>query len=112
MYLRSSFFQVFTLVKVVGIIIVLHAATKISLRAQGIVSLASRWHALVTCTSDPSKLRYCASTGSLEAAKHLNSIFLDYSESDLDSSDYIVVPSNTQLASYMSSHHKRQAFGT
>ncbi|KAG5125563.1 hypothetical protein JHK82_032300 [Glycine max] len=111
-FISGGDFAVFTLVKVVGIIIVLHAATKISLRAQGIVSLASRWHALVTCTSDPSKLRYCASTGSLEAAKHLNSIFLDYSESDLDSSDYIVVPSNTQLASYMSSHHKRQAFGT
>ncbi|KAG4989989.1 hypothetical protein JHK84_032544 [Glycine max] len=109
-FISGGDFAVFTLVKVVGIIIVLHAATKISLRAQGIVSLASRWHALVTCTSDPSKLRYCASTGSLEAAKHLNSIFLDYSESDLDSSDYIVVPSNTQLASYMSSHHKRQAF--
>ncbi|KAL9332774.1 hypothetical protein ACSQ67_002384 [Phaseolus vulgaris] len=103
-FISGGDFAVSTLVQVVGIIICLHAATKISHRAQGIVSLASRWHAFVTCTSDASELRYCAGTGSLEAAKHLNSMFLDYSESNLESS-------NTQVASYMSSHHKRQAFG-
>ena len=107
------FFQVSTLVQVVGIIICLHAATRISHRAQGVVSLASRWHALVTCSSsDPSQLRSSASTGSLEAANRLNSIHLDYSESDLESLDYAGMPTNTQLATYMSSHHKRQAFGT
>lgn len=102
-----------TLVQVVGIIICLHAATRISHRAQKIVSLASRWHALVTCTtSDTSQLRSYASTGSLEATDHVHSpLYLDNSESDLESSDYGGMPTNIQLASYMSSHQKRQAFG-
>lgn len=96
----------------VGIIICLHGATKISHRAQKIVSLASRWHALVTCTtSDASQLRSYASAGNLEATNHLNSLYLDYTESDLESSDYAAMHTNAQLASYMSSHHKRQAFG-
>ncbi|KAF7813625.1 uncharacterized protein G2W53_034601 [Senna tora] len=103
-------FAVSTLVQVVGIIICLHAATRISHRAQNIVSVASRWHALVTCaTSDASQLRSYASVGNLEAANLLNSLYSDYSESDLESSDYSL-PTNTQLASYMSSYHKRQAF--
>lgn len=95
-----------------GIIICLHAATRISHRAQGIVSHASRWHAMLTCTSsDAPQLRSSASAGSLEAANHLNAIHVDYSESDLESMDYAGMFSNTQWASYVSSHHKRQAFG-
>ncbi|XP_027343556.1 uncharacterized protein LOC113856087 [Abrus precatorius] len=104
-------FAVSTLVQVVGIIICLHAATRISHRAQGIVSHASRWHAMLTCTSsDVSQLRSSASAGSLEAANHLNSIHVDFSESDLESLDYSGMSMNTQWASYVSSHHKRQAF--
>ncbi|MED6209772.1 hypothetical protein PIB30_058002 [Stylosanthes scabra] len=109
-FLNGGDFAVSTLVQVVGIIICLHAATRISHRAQGVVSLASRWHALMTCSSDASQLRSSASTGSLETVNQLNSIHLDYSESDLESMDYAGMPTNTQLASYMSSHHKRQAF--
>ncbi|XP_028772209.1 uncharacterized protein LOC114729374 isoform X1 [Neltuma alba] len=104
-------FAVSTIVQVVGIIICLHAATRISHRAQNIVSLASRWHALATCTtSDASPLRSYASAGSLEPANHLNSLHFNSSESDLESLEFNVVPTNSQLASYMSSHHKRQAF--
>lgn len=104
-------FAVSTLVQVVGIIICLHAATRISHRAQGVVSLASRWHAIATCaSSDNSQMRSSASAGSLEVANHLNSIHLDYSESDLESLDFGGMAVNTQLISYMSSHHKRQAF--
>ncbi|TKY59871.1 hypothetical protein E2542_SST16965 [Spatholobus suberectus] len=110
-FINGGDFAVSTLVQVVGIIICLHAATRISHRAQGIVSLASRWHAMVTCTSsDASQLRSSASAGSLEAANHLNSIHIDYSESDVESMDYAGMSTNTQRASYMSSHHKRQAF--
>nr|KYP75696.1 hypothetical protein KK1_019892 [Cajanus cajan] len=109
-FINGGDFAVSTLVQVAGIIICLHAATKISHRAQGIVSLASRWHALVTCTSEASKLRYCSSTGSLEASNHLNSISLNYSESDLESLDHLGTPSNALLASCMTSHHKRQAY--
>ncbi|XP_027921118.1 uncharacterized protein LOC114179100 isoform X1 [Vigna unguiculata] len=110
-FINGGDFAVSTLVQVVGIIICLHAATRISHRAQGIVSHASRWHAMLTCTSsDAPQLRSSASAGSLEAANHLNAIHVDYSESDLESMDYAGMFSNTQWASYVSSHHKRQAF--
>lgn len=101
-----------TIVQVVGIILCLHAATRISHRAQGIASLASRWHAFLACSStDSSYNRVSNNVGNLEAAIHLNSIEINYSESDLESLDYGPIPTNAQLASYMSSYHKRQAFG-
>lgn len=100
------------MVQVVGIILCLHAATKISHRAQNIASLASRWHALATCHSaESSQLRVSNSAGNLEASSPLNSVYMNYSESDLESLDYVAMPTNTQLASYMSSYHRRQAFG-
>ncbi|KAF2292859.1 hypothetical protein GH714_029406 [Hevea brasiliensis] len=106
-------FAVSSIVQVVGISICLHAATKISHRAQGIASIVSRWHALATCiSSDAShQMRVSNSAGNLEAANQLNSLHLSYSESDLESVDYIAMPTNTQLASNMSSYHRRLAFG-
>ncbi|XP_019463655.1 PREDICTED: putative phosphatidylinositol N-acetylglucosaminyltransferase subunit C isoform X2 [Lupinus angustifolius] len=98
-FINGGDFAASTIVQVVGIIICLHAATRISHRAQSVVSLANMWHALLTCTSsDPSQMR--------------NSIHLDYSENDLESMDFARsgMPTNTQLASYLSSHHRRQAF--
>ena len=110
----SPSFQVSSIVQVVGIIICLHAATKISHRALGIASIASRWHALATCgQNDTSQLRVSNSMGNLEAAMNpQNSQRINYSESDSESFDYIAMPTNMQLASYMTSYHKRQAFGT
>ncbi|KAG2706716.1 hypothetical protein I3760_05G116000 [Carya illinoinensis] len=109
--INGGHFAVSTIVQVVGIIICLHAATKISHRAQGIASLASRWHALLTCSStDSLHNRVSNNVGNLEAAINLDSMEINYSESDLDSSDYVPIPTNAQLASYMSSYHKRQAF--
>ncbi|CAL0324893.1 unnamed protein product [Lupinus luteus] len=112
-FVNGGDFAASTIVQVVGIIICLHAATRISHRAQGVVSLANMWHALLTCaSSDPSQMRNSASSGSLEAANRINSIHLDYSENDLESMDFARsgMPTNTQLASYISSHHRRQAF--
>ncbi|XP_004310198.1 PREDICTED: uncharacterized protein LOC101297985 [Fragaria vesca subsp. vesca] len=111
-FINGGDFAVSTIVQVVGIIISLHAATRISHRAQALASLASRWHALVTSSSnDSSHNRNSNSTGNLEAANTINSLHLSYSESDLESCDYYVsMPTNTQLASYMSSYHRRQAF--
>ncbi|XP_028053700.1 uncharacterized protein LOC114258047 isoform X2 [Camellia sinensis] len=104
-------FAVSSVVQVVGIILCLNAAAKISHRAQGVASLASRWHAAVTCSSpDASQLSVSNSVGSLEAANALRSLYIVNSESDLESLDYIPRPTNTQLASYMSSYHKRQSF--
>ncbi|CAK7327401.1 unnamed protein product [Dovyalis caffra] len=104
-------FAVSSIVQVVGIILCLHAATKISHRALGIASIASRWHALATCShNDTSQIRVSNSMGNLEALYPHNSLQINYSESDVESFDYIATPTNVQLASYMTSYHKRQAF--
>ncbi|XP_057493476.1 uncharacterized protein LOC130778981 [Actinidia eriantha] len=110
-FINGGDFAVSSTVQVVGIILCLNAAAKISHRAQGIASLASRWHAMETCTSgEASQLRVSNSIGNLGAANLLGSVYVDNSESDLESLDYIAMPANTHLASYMSSYHKRQAF--
>lgn len=96
--------QVSSIVELVGIIICLQAAAKISHRAQGLASVTSRWHALVTCSSSDA-------TENLESSHPAGSLPISYSETDLESIDYVPVPTNTQLASYMSLYHKREAFG-
>ncbi|KAJ4712532.1 DUF3537 domain-containing protein [Melia azedarach] len=80
-FVNGGDFAVSSIVELVGIVICLNAAAKISHRAQGLGSVAGRWHA-------------------------------NYSESDVESVDYEPIPTNTQLASYMSMYHKRQAFVT
>ncbi|XP_022131491.1 uncharacterized protein LOC111004677 isoform X2 [Momordica charantia] len=105
-------FAVSAIVQVVGVILCLHGATKISHRAQGTASVASRWHALVTCgPGDVSQPRHQNGNGNSDApSSRLNSMTSNYSESDLESLDILTMPTTTQLASYMTSYHKRQAF--
>ncbi|XP_048447934.1 uncharacterized protein LOC103955333 isoform X2 [Pyrus x bretschneideri] len=100
-------FKVSTIVQVVGIILSLHAATKISSRAQGIATFACRWHALMTCSSNDSPhKRSSDSLVNFEAANRLSSLHTSYSDSDLESTDYVHVPTNSQLASHRASYHK------
>lgn len=104
--------QISSLVELVGLVICLHAAAKITNRAQGIGSIGTKWHALVTCSSnDASQVGITNNGGSLEAVNPSGLLRINYSESDLESVDYVPVPTNTQLASFMSSYHRRQAFG-
>ncbi|KAA8542154.1 hypothetical protein F0562_023306 [Nyssa sinensis] len=104
-------FIVSSIVELVGIVICLHAAAKISHRAQGIASVAGRWHASVTCNSnDTSQMGTSADGGNLEGAYPTSSLQINYSESDLESIDYVAMPKTIQLPSRMSSYHKRQAF--
>lgn len=116
-FFNSSFLwglQVSSIVQVVGVILCLNAASKISHRAQGIGSLASRWHALATCSSgDASQMRNMTINGNLEATNvHISSSFYrNNSESDLESVDFMMMPTNTQLASSMTSYQKRQSLG-
>lgn len=108
----SSTFQVSTIVQVVGISLCLHAATRISHRAQGIASIASKWHALMTCGfTGAASLRGSDSVGSTEHMNAFRTIHIDYSESDLESLENVGMPTSTQLATYMSTYHKRQALG-
>ncbi|OVA15390.1 Protein of unknown function DUF3537 [Macleaya cordata] len=112
-FINGGDFAVSSMVQVVGIILCLHAAAKISHRAQGVQSVASRWHALVTCNStDSSHLRVSNSVGNFEAANPVGALSITFSESDLESLDSVALPTNTRLASYTSTYNKRQAFGT
>lgn len=90
-----------SIAQVVGLILCLNAAAKISHRAQGVAALATRWHALASCgPDDTSHMRLP------------NILISDVSsESDLEAMNYVSLPTNTQLGSYMSSYNRRQAFG-
>ncbi|XP_044485807.1 uncharacterized protein LOC123211263 isoform X2 [Mangifera indica] len=105
--------HVASIVELVGIVICLNAAAKITHRAQGLGSVASRWHASVTCSSNSvTQMGINSNGGSVEAANSSTSIPTSYSESDLESVEYVPMATNTQLASYMTMYHKRQAFVT
>ncbi|KAE8682011.1 hypothetical protein F3Y22_tig00111277pilonHSYRG00076 [Hibiscus syriacus] len=108
-FINGGDFAISSSVQVVGIILCLHAATRISHRAQGIASFASRWHAMATCTSTDASLRGSNSAGSMEPLNQSNLLHMTFSESDLDSVDYFAMPTTTWMASYMSSYHRRQA---
>ncbi|KAG6634984.1 uncharacterized protein LOC122280566 isoform X2 [Carya illinoinensis] len=103
-------FAVCSIVELVGIIIFLQSAAKISHRAQSLASVTSRWHALLTCNSDnASQTGISNNVRSMEAAIPAGPLHINYSESDMESIDYVPVPTNSQLASNMSLYHKRQA---
>ncbi|GKC66291.1 kinase-like domain-containing protein [Tanacetum coccineum] len=101
--------MVSSIAQVVGVILCLNAAAKISHRAQGIAALASRWHALASCgPDDRSHMRFSHSNRNLEAASSL--MRLVSSESDMEAMNYVPLPTNAQLTSYLSSYHRRQSF--
>ncbi|XP_057480810.1 uncharacterized protein LOC130767809 isoform X2 [Actinidia eriantha] len=106
-------FGVSSIIDLVGIILCLHAAAKITHRAQGIASVASCWHVYVTCNSNgASQAGTTTNGGNFEAGNSTGALPTYSSESDLESTEYVPMPTNTQLASYMSSYHKRQSFVT
>lgn len=107
-FINGGNFAVSSIVEVVGITVCLYASAKISHRAQGIASVATRWHALVTMNSpDGSKQLTDGVNFEAELAKPLS---VNYSESDMESSfDHTALLENSQLASYMSSYHTRVA---
>ncbi|XP_027099852.1 uncharacterized protein [Coffea arabica] len=112
-FINGGDFAVSSIVQVAGITLCLNAAAKISHRAQGIGSLASQWHALRTCTpTDASQFRIASSTGSLEVDHMIGSLYTSYSESDLESLEFVPTSQSTPLSSYASSYHKRQALVT
>ncbi|XP_057970364.1 uncharacterized protein LOC131159454 isoform X2 [Malania oleifera] len=111
-FINGGNFAVCSIVELVGIILCLHAAAKISHRAQGLASVASRWHASVTCNpNNASQLGPSSNEGNSDPTFPVGPLSMSYSESDLESIEFVPMPTNTQLASNMSSYHKRQAFG-
>ncbi|KAJ9549521.1 hypothetical protein OSB04_022064 [Centaurea solstitialis] len=99
-FISGGDFAVSSIAQVVGLILCLNAAAKISHRAQGVAAVASRWHALASCGPDDTSHMRVSNRGMSTVS----------SESDLEAMNYIPVPTNTQLASYLSSYHRRQAF--
>ncbi|KAL9861395.1 hypothetical protein AtNW77_Chr1g0068261 [Arabidopsis thaliana] len=90
-------------------------SNKISHRAQAIASVASRWHAMMSCSStDSTQIRASPSGVHLEATTNPPISFpISRSDSDVESMDhYMRMPVTNQFPSYMSmsSYHKRQAF--
>ncbi|XP_043723879.1 uncharacterized protein LOC122670911 [Telopea speciosissima] len=110
-FINGGDLVVSSIVQVVGIYFCLHGAAKISHRAQGIASVACRWHALISCCStDAPQLIVSNGAGNLVAWNPVGSLPFNFSESDLESLDSVEFTINTQFASYMSTYHKRQAF--
>ncbi|KAI3847962.1 hypothetical protein MKX03_017487 [Papaver bracteatum] len=106
-------FAVSSFVQVVSVGICLHAAAKMSHRAQRVASVASQWHALLTSYSSDtsSRMRGSTSVDNFEAlANPIRPIAAVFSESDLESLDSFGPPNYTQMASHLSTYNKRQAF--
>ncbi|KAJ0811900.1 hypothetical protein HanPSC8_Chr17g0755901 [Helianthus annuus] len=99
-FMNGGDFAVSSIAQVLGLTLCLNAAAKISHRAQGVAGIATRWHALASCGPDD--------TSHMRLSNRL--INDTSSESDLEAMNYIPLPTNTQLTSYLSSYHRRQAF--
>ncbi|KAG6518916.1 hypothetical protein ZIOFF_022402 [Zingiber officinale] len=106
-FTNAGSLAVSSVVQVVVVVLCLNAASKISHRAQGISSLASRWHAYATCCPIGSQMRTANGSGNIEAVS-ASSFLRDYSESDLESLENVATYNNAQLTSF-TSYHKRQA---
>ncbi|CAI9278210.1 unnamed protein product [Lactuca saligna] len=107
-FINGGDFAVSSIAQVVGVILCLNAAAKISHRAQGVAALASRWHALASCGPDDSshmRMRFSNEMGNSNGL--LRSVS---SEADMEAMNYTPLPTNEQLTSYLSSYHRRQAF--
>ncbi|KAK6148091.1 hypothetical protein DH2020_019003 [Rehmannia glutinosa] len=112
-FINGGDFAVLSIVQLVGIVLCLNAASKISHRAQSLGAIASRWHALVTNNSnDVSGSGILDNSGNAEYCPPAGSLSVSYSESDLESADYMPLPTNGQLTSSTSSYNRRQAFVT
>ncbi|XP_030964930.1 uncharacterized protein LOC115986218 [Quercus lobata] len=92
-FINGGDFAVSSIVELVGLIICLHSAAKISYRSLSLAAISSRCHALVTCNpNDVSQRGISSNGGNLEAAIPAGSLPINYSESDLESIDYFPVP--------------------
>ncbi|XP_051147888.1 uncharacterized protein LOC127263017 [Andrographis paniculata] len=104
-------FAVLSIVQLVGMVLFLSAAAKMSHRAISLGSIASRWHALVTCNSnDVSGSGILDNGGNTESCPPVGSLPAALSESDLESSDYMPLAASLQPVSSTSSYNRRQAF--
>ncbi|XP_048493540.1 uncharacterized protein LOC104893506 isoform X2 [Beta vulgaris subsp. vulgaris] len=107
-FINAADFAISSIVLVVGIIICLHAAAKISHRAQSLASFASRWHAMVTCRSNE-MLGESEHGGNFNVAGSAITA-MNYPESDMDSADYILPSMNLESMANVSSYRKSHVY--
>lgn len=102
--------QVCSLVQLTGLVLCLKGAAKITHKAQRIVAIVSKWHALATCS--PSALNDHSSQGSGltygPAHPHLNR---GSSSEDLEASGREWNSLEEELAHDLEAYQKRQALG-
>ncbi|PWA63010.1 hypothetical protein CTI12_AA357630 [Artemisia annua] len=109
-FINTGDFAVLSILQLVGIVLCLSAASKISHRAQALGSVACRWHALITCDSnDASQSGTSIDIKNTEAVNSTGSLGVNNSESELES-DFVPFAIHNQFASSTSSYHKRQSF--
>lgn len=91
--------QVLSILQLVGIVLCLSAASKISHRAQALGSVASRWHALVTCDlNDASQSGISIDGKNLDAANSASTLGINNSESELETGDFVPFAIHNQFA--------------
>lgn len=111
-FINGGDFAVLSIVQLVGIVVCLTAAAKISHRARSLGSIASRWHALVTCNPNDGSGSGIVDNGGNAQVHASGSLSVNCSESDLECADYIPLPTNPQFTPSKSSYQSREAFVT
>ncbi|CAI9280501.1 unnamed protein product [Lactuca saligna] len=101
-FINTGDFAVLSILQLVGIVLCLSAAAKISHRAQALGSVACKWHALVTCDSNDSSQSEILIDNNLEANRS--------SQNELESGDFVPFSVHNKFASSTSSYQKRQSF--
>ncbi|KAI3497486.1 hypothetical protein L1887_40127 [Cichorium endivia] len=92
-FINTGDFAILSIIELVGIVLCLSAASKVSHRAQGLGSVACRWHALVTCDSNDSfQSQYELPIDS----KNLDVACT--SQSELESGDFVPLSVHNQFA--------------
>nr|GEU48039.1 NADH-ubiquinone oxidoreductase [Tanacetum cinerariifolium] len=108
-FINTGDFAVLSILELVGIVLCLSAASKISHRAQALGSVACRWHALITCDSNDASQSGTSIDIKNTAVNSMGSLGVNNSESELES-DFVPFATHNQFASSTSSYHKRQSF--
>uniref|UniRef100_A0A1D1YEC1 Uncharacterized protein n=1 Tax=Anthurium amnicola TaxID=1678845 RepID=A0A1D1YEC1_9ARAE len=94
-------------IQVIGIVICLNAATRISHRAQSLASLASRWHVLATCRSSNDSEKIVNVNCKLDISS-VNQATTDHPGEGIKSSD-IAMQGKEKFLTFASLQYQRQA---
>ncbi|XP_020258094.1 uncharacterized protein LOC109834481 [Asparagus officinalis] len=107
-FFNAGNLAVSSIVQVVGVVLCLHSAAKITHKAQGVAAIASNWHAWITCSSECSHSRGANGSGNLGFIPAIRMPMVS-SESDLESLDNVTLHNTGHMSPYLPSYHKRQA---